>query len=205
MGSIKELITNKQRIVFTGCRSSRKFASIVAHVLQYHHKKFDLLDSGDLINHSGSAPLALIICSEKPNAQGIAEFRTYDHHIGVITEIEFQSDNGYSDEDEYIRQYDLFADTTPKAGLLAYCESDEVASVLCNKERADVAYIPYKAHSHTELNGEKYLVTSHKDKVKAEVKDQDDLKWFGGAKELLKKIGITSDQFYQAIPSYHSA
>ena len=205
MGSLKELLANKQRIVFTGCRHSRKFASIVAHVLHYHGKKFDLVEGGDLINHSKNAPLALIVSSERPSSNGSAEFRSYEHHIGVITEIEFQSENGYADEDEYIRQYDLFADSTPKAGLLTYCELDPVASVLCNKERADVAYIPYKPHTYSEQNGEKFLVNSHKDKIKAEYQHQDDLKWFGGAKELLKKLGITSEQFYQAIPSYRSA
>ena len=205
MVNFRDLITNKQRIVITGCRHAARFASIIAHVLEFNKKKFDLIRDGDVVRSSADAPIALIISSEKLDSNGYAQFRNYSHHVGVITEIELTPESGYADEDEYIRQYDLFADATPKAGLLAYCELDQVASVLCNKERADVAYINYKPHSFIEENGVKYLINSHKDKFKVTLQHPQDLKWFGGAKELLKRLGITSEQFYQAIPTCNPA
>lgn len=202
MTKFKDKIANKQRIIIIGETHGFKFASIVAHVLEFHHKKFDLFLNDEPVKYSEESPLVIIVSGEKSISDGSAEFRNFNHHIGVITEIDFKEGIGYQDEDEYIRQYDLFADSTPKAGLLAYCELDEVASVLCTKERTDVTYIPYKTHIYTEQNGEKYLVNSHKDKIKISLNNPEDLKWVGGAKELLKKIGISSEQFYQAIPSY---
>jgi UDP-N-acetylmuramate: L-alanyl-gamma-D-glutamyl-meso-diaminopimelate ligase len=202
MADLISQLAGKQRVLFTGRRHGATFASIVAHVLKFNNRKFDLIMEGDIVEFTPETPLSLIVSSEKKGIDGIAEFRKYDHHIGVITEIEFEGGNNWQDEDEYIRQYDLFADATPKAGLLAYCELDPVASVLCNKERADVTYLPYKPHSFIETDGLKYLINSHKDKIQVNFKEKDSLKWFGGAKELVKKLGITSEQFYQAIPSF---
>lgn len=202
MENIRKDIANKQRIVITGCRQVSFFASILAHVLKFHGKKFDWIQQGEPVVLSGDAPIAIILSSENKDDKGVASFRNYEHHIGVITEIEHTLENGYLDEDDYIRQYDLFADATPKAGFLAYSESDQVASVLCNKERADVSYIAYKAHASVEESGVKYLINSHKDKFKVTLNSTQDLKWFGGAKELLKRLGISSEQFYQAIPTF---
>ena len=202
MATLNSQLAGKQRVLFTGHRHGASFASIVAHILKFNNRKFDLIVEGEVVRFDPDAPVSLIICSEKRGTDGTAEFRKYDHHIGVISEIEFEEGNGWQDEDDYIRQYDLFADATPKAGLLAYCELDPVASVLCNKERADVTYIPYKPHSFIEDNGVNYLINSHKDNIQVSFKDKDSHKWFGGAKELVKKLGITSEQFYQSIPSY---
>lgn len=202
MADLNSQLAGKQRVLFTGRRHGATFASIVAHVLKFNNRKYDLVLEGDVVEFSPEAPVSLIISAEKKGTDGLAEFRKYDHHIGVITEIEFEEGNSWQDEDEYIRQYDLFADATPKAGLLAYCELDPVASVLCNKERPDVTYIPYKPHSFLEANGIKYLINSHKDKFQVNLKEKDSLRWFGGAKELVKKLGITPDQFYQSIPSF---
>ncbi|MFZ9982505.1 MAG: hypothetical protein ACO3FI_10800 [Cyclobacteriaceae bacterium] len=202
MANLNSQLAGKQRVLFTGRSHGATFASIVAHVLRFHNREFDLISEGQVLQFAADSPLSLIISSEKKGNDGIAEFRKYDHHIGVITEIEFEAGNSWQDEDDYIRQYDLFADATPKAGLLAYCEMDPVASVLCNKERADVTYISYKPHSFIESNGVKYLINSHKDKIQVNFSDKDLLKWFGGAIELVKKLGITSEQFYQSISSY---
>lgn len=205
MKSPKDLISNKQRIVITGCRQASRFASIIAQILEFNNRRFDVIHENEIVKYSADAPIALIVSSEKRDANGLANFRTYEHHIGVITEIEYSPGSDYNDEDDYIRQYDLFADATPKAGLLAYCEQDPVASVLCNKERPDVGYISYKPHSFVEESGFKYLINSHKDRFMINSTEPSDLKWFGGAKELLKRLGITSDQFYKAISSCNPA
>ena len=155
-----------------------------------------------LVRSQQDAAVVLIIAPDRAGADGQAAFLKYGHHFGVITGIRFSNQPGFLSEDEYIRQYDQFADATPKGGLLAFCEQDPIASVLCNKERADVLYVPYKSHPHIDENGDNYLITSHKDKLKVNLENRNDWQWVGGAKEVLKKIGITSEQFYQSIPGF---
>lgn len=195
-------VTDKQRVVITGSEGSSLVASIMRHVLATYKKPFDSFENGDLKQQPGSA-LALIVASEHiGNGNPIPDFRKFHHHIGVICNVHFKNDSGFPSEDEYIRQYDLFADATPKGGLLAYCEQDPIASVLCNKERADVAYVPFKTHPHVLEGAKTFLISSNKEKLPIQVDNPHALQYVGGAKEVLKKIGISSEQFYQAIVSF---
>jgi UDP-N-acetylmuramate: L-alanyl-gamma-D-glutamyl-meso-diaminopimelate ligase len=195
-------IIDKQRVVITGSEGSALVSAIMRHVLRAYKKPFDSFENG-VFNAQPGAALALIVASEGIGGSNpIPDFRKFHHHMGVICSIRHKSENGFGSEDEYIRQYDSFADATPKGGLLAYCEQDPIASVLCNKERADVAYVPFKAHPHVQEGGKTFLISSNKEKLAVNISGNHALQYVGGAKEVLKKIGISSEQFYHAIVSY---
>jgi UDP-N-acetylmuramate: L-alanyl-gamma-D-glutamyl-meso-diaminopimelate ligase len=195
-------ILNKQRIVIAGSEGTKLVTSIMRHVLAAYKKPFDIFENGQFHQQAGAA-LAIITAHETiGNGNPIPDFRKFQHHIGVICNIHHTKGNGFASEDEYIRQYDLFADATPKGGLLAYCEQDPIASVLCNKERPDVAYVPFKTHPHVQEGIKTFLISSNKEKLPITIAGQHALQYVGGAKEVLKKIGISSEQFYQAIVSF---
>ena len=202
MTKLEEQLTDKQRIVFAGTTGCSLLAEITAHVLRHLGRKFEFIKGGEIIHQDSDAAIALIDAGEEKSSDGTPLFLKFQHHFGVISGINYDKANGFGTEDEYIRLYDQFADATPKGGMLAYSEHDPVAGVLCNKERADVAYVPFKSPQHVEENGFNYLITSHKDRIKIHLKTKLDLPYYSGAKEILKKLGITSDQFYQVITQY---
>ena len=195
-------IADKQRIVIAGSEGTGLLSSIMRHILNFHKKPFDYFEKGQYNGMEG-ASIALIVASEALGKYNpIPDFRKFYHHIGVICNIRHTPENRFSSEDEYIRQYDLFADATPKGGILAYCEQDPIATVLCNKERPDVAYVPFKTHPHTSIDGRQFLLSSNKEKMPFNISENHNLQYVGGAKEVLKRTGISSDQFYQGIVSF---
>jgi UDP-N-acetylmuramate: L-alanyl-gamma-D-glutamyl-meso-diaminopimelate ligase len=129
------------------------------------------------------------------------QFIKYKHHIGVLAEIRKDPGNTMS-ENDFIRQFDLFADATPRAGTLIYWELDKIASVICNKERPDVQYVTYKTHPATSEGGKDYLVNQRKERIPVSSSGKQSLLQMSAALEALKKVGITQEQFYKAIPSY---
>ena len=203
MAGTSEPPADKQRIVFAGSEGGELIAAICAHVLGFLKRPFDFVIGGEPVRQHQDAPMALIVASESIHREGQPDFLTYHHHIGVIAAIQFQEGKGFSSEDAYIRQYDQFADATPKGGLLVYSELDPVASVLCNKERPDVAYVPFKSHPHAEENGQHFLTDNHHGRIPVKLRSRHDLPYFSAARELLKKLGVTTDMFYQAIPSFN--
>jgi UDP-N-acetylmuramate: L-alanyl-gamma-D-glutamyl-meso-diaminopimelate ligase len=50
--------------------------------------------------------------------------------------------NVFPTEEEYVKQFDNFADNTPKGGVVIYCEQDAIANVIGAKQREDVLAIP---------------------------------------------------------------
>jgi UDP-N-acetylmuramate: L-alanyl-gamma-D-glutamyl-meso-diaminopimelate ligase len=64
-----------------------------------------------------------------------------------------------------------------------------------------VLSVGYKIHSHTSDAGN-HFITSGKDKIPVNIYGSQNFQNISGAKELLKRIGITADQFYKALSSF---
>ena len=79
-----------------------------------------------------------------------------------------------------------------------------MVSVVGNKQRADVTNVPYKAHSHVVENGQEFL-TNGTERIPIKIFGNHNLQNINGAKELLKKIGISTEQFYKAIQTFEGA
>jgi UDP-N-acetylmuramate: L-alanyl-gamma-D-glutamyl-meso-diaminopimelate ligase len=80
-----------------------------------------------------------------------------------------------------------------------------MALMIGKKERPDVLEISYKSHPHvTDSHGQFYL-TSNKEKYPIKVFGSHNYQNISGAREVLKKLGITTEQFYQAISSFEGA
>lgn len=188
---IYEFAKNKQRLVVVGTSGRASIASIIIHVLKSINRQVDYVLSDERANSFSLSDAPLIVidgsASRASAVYHTPQFIRYKHHIGVMAEVEYDP-NGALSENDFIRQFDLFADGTPKGGILIYWEQDKIASVISNKERADVLYVPYKAHP--------------KEKLPSSFSDKKSLLNASAALEALKKVGVSSEQFYKALSTY---
>lgn len=202
---------DKQRIVVAGSHGKTTITGIVVHVLNYFKRSFDYVIGARIkgiennVKLSG-APIIIIegdeyLCSALDRTP---KFLRYQHHIGVISGVAWDHANVFQTEEEYLKQFDLFADQTPKSGILIFCEADTMVGIVGNKQRADVVSVGYKAHSHLAENGKEYLING-KERVPVQIFGTHNLQNISAAKELLKRIGISNEQFYQAISSFEGA
>ncbi len=202
---------DKQRIVVAGSHGKTTITAIVVHVLNYFNRPFDYVIGAKIKGIENqvkltNAPFIIIegdeyLCSA---LDPTPKFLRYQHHIGVISGVAWDHANVFTTEEEYLKQFDRFADQTPKSGILIFCETDTMVGIVGNKQRPDVINIGYKAHTHALENGMEFL-TNGKERIPIKIFGVHNLQNISAAKELLKKIGITNDQFYQAIPSFEGA
>ncbi|MEO1655124.1 MAG: Mur ligase family protein, partial [Bacteroidota bacterium] len=204
---------HKQRIVIAGSHGKSSITAMVMHVLKYNQRDFDYLVGASTpgfsqnIRLSDQAPLIIIEGDEYLSSplDKTPKFLHYHHHIGLISGISWDHMNVYPTFDEYIAPFEQFADASPKAGILIFSQDDSLASVIGAKERQDVNQIPYQAHPHRILDGTTYLIRKNNEKIPLMVFGEHNLKNISGALEVCRKIGITEDQFYQAISSFSGA
>ncbi len=202
---------DKQRIVIAGSHGKTTITSMIIHVLNYWNRSFDFvvgahLDGFDNTVQLSEAPIIVIEGDEylTSTVDKTPKFLKYQHHIGLVSGVAWDHINVFPTIDEYVKQFDLFADATPKAGSLVYCEEDDLATVICGKQRPDVTSIPYQEHPSTIKKGKTYLITDNGE-VPVKVFGKHNMQNFSGAKAVLLKIGITAEQFYEAIPSFKGA
>src|SRR5690606_27617994 len=202
---------DKQRIVIAGSHGKTTITAIIIHVLNYLNRKFDYVIGArvkglDLTVQLSDAPIIIIEGDEYLSSRldPVPKFIRYRHHVGLISGVAWDHANVFPTEEDYVRQFDIFCDQTPKGGILLYCEQDPMAVMIGKKERADVTAVGYKALPHVVEKGVAYL-TYEKERYPIKIFGSHNYLNLGGARELLRRIGVTHEQFYQAITSFEGA
>jgi UDP-N-acetylmuramate: L-alanyl-gamma-D-glutamyl-meso-diaminopimelate ligase len=208
---IYEHSKNKQRIVIAGSHGKTTITAIVIHVLHFLKHKFDYVIGAKISGIENTVKLSdapiIIIEGDEYLASALdptPKFVRYQHHLGLISGISWDHANVFPTEEEYVKQFDLFADQTPKGGILIYCEQDSMALIIAKKERTDVLSIPYRSHPHS-FDGTNVVLTNGKEKHPIKIFGNHNYQNISGAKEILKKIGVTEEQFFEAITSFEGA
>jgi UDP-N-acetylmuramate: L-alanyl-gamma-D-glutamyl-meso-diaminopimelate ligase len=209
---IYEASKNKQRIVIGGSHGKTSLTAIVMHVLQDIGRDFDYMVGAQIKGFAEQVKLTdapiIIIEGDEYTTSPLdlrPKFLHYHHHIATITGIAWDHFNVYPTLEDYVSQFEQFADASPKAGTLIYCEEDNLASmIISEKDRPDVTNIPYKAHDHVVRDGITYLKLPDGE-IKVEIFGNHNMQNLSGAHALLKRIGVTDDQFYKAIVTFKGA
>lgn len=209
---IYERSKDKQRIVIAGSHGKTTITAIIIHVLSSLNRKFDYVIGARVrglkqtVNLT-DAPVIIIEGDEYLSSalDPTPKFLRYQHHIGLISGIAWDHANVFPSEEDYVKQFDLFADQTPKGGILVYCDQDSMALIIGKKERTDVTAVSYKSHPHTTDQHNHFSLTFNKEKYPVLVFGSHNFQNISGAREVLKKIGVTNEQFYKAISTFQGA
>jgi len=208
---IYEQSKNKQRVVIAGSHGKTSITAMIMHVLKYFKREFDYAVGAQLNGFENmvklsNAPLIIIEGDEYLSSpiDPSPKFLKYHHHIGLISGISWDHINVFGTEEEYVKQFEDFADRTPKAGSLAYYENDPMSMMIGKKERDDVVLIPYSTHTHT-IEQNKTFLSVDNESYPLKVFGRHNLQNLNGAKGVLGRIGISANQFYEAIQSFEGA
>lgn len=208
---IYENSNDKQRVVIAGSHGKTTITAMIIHVLHHFKRKFDFVIGAKVKGVTNTvklsdAPVIIIEGDEYLSSplDPTPKFIRYQHHIALISGISWDHYNVFPTENDYVKQFDIFADNTPKAGVLIFCEKDGMTSVIGAKERMDVVTVPYKTHDHVIDKGKVFLVDG-KARFPVKIFGSHNLQNISGAKEVLRKIGISQEQFFEAIQSFEGA
>ena len=207
----------KQRVVIAGSHGKTTITAMILHALKYHNRTFDYW-IGDPVDDfdttvkltsgmNGSAAPIIIIEGDEYASSPIdsrPKFLHYQPHIALVSGIAWDHVNTYPTWDEYVDQFESLAEAMPKAGILIFDESDDMLDVIGQKERADITKIPYVAHPSEIVNGQTQLITKQGRRVPVKVFGEHNMKNIAGAITVCDRIGITEDQFYEAVPTFKS-
>ncbi|MBX2894011.1 MAG: hypothetical protein KF763_01120 [Cyclobacteriaceae bacterium] len=180
--SIYQQSIDKQRVIVTGAQSGL-ITSLVRHVLTTNQRKFDFVADGQLQATLTDAPVLIVEAQHQ-----LADFH---HHILLL-----------SDPTIDLKELDKVADATPKGGLIIYPQVNKELKAIATRERPDVQVIPYDTYKHEKQQGKTILITSTNEKFPIALTTASELACISAARELLKKIGISSGQFYRAVSTF---
>ncbi|MFN3849740.1 MAG: UDP-N-acetylmuramate--L-alanine ligase [Spirosomataceae bacterium] len=209
---IYEQSKDKLRVVIAGSHGKTSITSIILHVLKYHNRKFDylvgaLIEGFDImVGLDDDSPVIIIEGDEYPESKIHlkSKFLFYHPHLVLISGVAWDHFNVFPTFESYVSTFEELADGLPKAGGILYDETDELARIIGEKDRTDVSKLPYKAHPYKVENGKFYLLTKQGE-IPLELFGEHNMKNLNGAMIILDRLGITEEQFYEAIQTFKGA
>jgi UDP-N-acetylmuramate: L-alanyl-gamma-D-glutamyl-meso-diaminopimelate ligase len=210
---IFEQSVDKQRVVIAGSHGKTTITSMVLHVLNINKRVFNYLVGAqiegfeNMVKLSDEAPLIVIEGDEYFTSplDKTPKFMHYQPHIALISGIAWDHYNVFPTWESYVKQFELLADSIPKAGAIVFDQTDDMLDVIGQKERPDVLSLPYEAHPYKIEEGHTFLVTQEQGDVPTLVFGEHNMKNISGAKVVCERLGITDEAFYAAIQSFKGA
>ena len=207
-----EACKNKQRIVIAGSHGKTTITSMIMYVLNKIGKDFDYMVGAkidgfsDQVKITKDAPIVIIEGDEYLTSleDRRPKFLNYWHHIAVVSGIAWDHINVYPEYKDYVHQFELLADMTPRSGKLIYFDGDKTLTDICSTERKDVMSIPYNVHDHKIVNG-KTILLDNGNEYPINVFGEHNITNLNAALLVCLKIGIDKEQFYKAIASFTGA
>jgi len=209
---IYEQSRDKKRVVISGSHGKTTITSMILHVLQYHGLNFDYLvgaqiEGFDLMVKLSNAPIIIIEGDEYLTSplDRRPKFFHYHHDILLMSGIAWDHFNVFPTFENYKKQFEILVNMTPVGGTFIYCQEDENVKELgmgCHPNK--IKLIPYKAHPY-KINGGKTLLTTEAGDVEINIFGEHNLQNLQGALHICISLGLTKDQFYEAIPEFKGA
>lgn len=211
---IYEATKEKTRIVIGGSHGKTTITAMILHVLNYNKIDTDFLVGAQLEGFDTMVRITkdakvTVIEGDEYLASPIdrrPKFHLYKPNIALLSGIAWDHINVFPTFDNYVEQFRIFVDLIEPNGSLVYCVEDKelvkVAEVSGN--RNNIKKLPYSVPPNKIVNGTTYLLVNGKE-IPLSVFGDHNLMNLTGARLVCNQVGISDEQFYNAIQSFKGA
>ena len=203
---------NKKRVVIGGSHGKTTITAMIMHVLKYWGKDFDYLvgsklnDFEVMVRLSPDAPVMIFEGDEYLSSpiDRRPKFHWYHPHVALLSGIAWDHINVFPSYENYLEQFAVFIDLMEKNGTLIYNQEDETLVRLVMQNKKDIKRIPYQIPDFEIKEGVSNVLYG-KTSVPLKVFGRHNLLNLNGARRVCREIGITDEQFFEAISSFKGA
>lgn len=203
---------NKKRVVVAGSHGKTTTTSMIMHVLSYHRQDFDYMVGAQLEGYErmvrlSDAPIIVLEGDEYLSSpiDRRPKFLHYKPHVTIVTGIAWDHINVFPTFDNYVLQFEKLLEDIELGGSLIYYEPDQEMAKIVKKVRTDIQVIPYQAFESELENGQTFLKTTYGERVGLQVFGRHNLANFKAAYHACRMIGLSDEQFLEAIPTFKGA
>ena len=209
---IFEQSKKKKRLVVAGSHGKTTTTSMIMHVLKYHNIEFDYLvgaqlDGFERMVRLSDAPLMVIEGDEYLSSpiDLRPKFLHYKPHVAIITGIAWDHINVFPTFEKYLKQFSLFAQSMSSKGRLFYYENDPHLPKILSSKKVKVKSIAYKAFESEVRKNKTVLITKNGTKVPLKIFGNHNLENLNAAYLACVKVGLSEEQFFEAIQHFSGA
>jgi len=207
---IYEQTKNKKRIVVGGSHGKTTTTAMIMHVLKYHQLQFDYLVGSiiegfdTMVGLNESSTIAVFEGDEYlSSALDLRpKFHLYHPHVGIITGIAWDHINVFPTYENYKEQFSIFMKQLSPDGTLIYCKADKDLEELVAQTTLQSKVIGYDAPQFEVINGETFWQVNADLRIKLQIFGKHNLQNMMAAKYACAEVGITEQQFAEALATF---
>ena len=203
---------SKTRVVIAGSHGKTTITAMILHVLHYHHRDTDYMVGAQLAGFDNMVKLTdenefIVLEGDEYLSSPLDErpkFLHYHPNIALLSGIAWDHINVFPTYELYLSQFDQFIGHIEAGGALIYNESDPEVKELVENHPHQVKKFPYAVPNYEVADGEVWLETPE-EAVPLKIFGQHNLNNLEGARWICNQMGVTDDEFYEAIAEFSGA
>ena len=203
---------NKTRIVIGGSHGKTSITAMILHVLKFANIETDYMVGAQLAGFETMVKITseakfIVLEGDEYLASPVdrrPKFHLYHPHIALLSGIAWDHINVFPTFENYIEQFRIFCNLIEPKGTLAFCSEDAELKKVAEASRADILQKPYSVPPHEIVDGTTYLLRNGK-RIPLLIFGDHNLMNAEGARIVCKAIGVSDDQFDEAIQSFKGA
>ena len=205
---------DKTRVVIGGSHGKTTTTAMILHVLQHCGVEADYMVGAQLEGFEVMVRLietakVMVLEGDEYLTSPIdlrPKFHLYRPHVAIITGIEWDHINVFPTFEIYKDQFAQFINLIEPGGRLIYCNNDpEVRDVALKNQREDITKQPYDVPDHKVVNGVTCLLPEASVPVPLKIFGRHNLLNLTAARYACNALGISDEQFNEAIQSFGGA
>lgn len=204
-----EQTKNKKRIVIAGSHGKTTTTAIIMHVFRVLGIKSDYMVGSQIdgfetmVGLSDEAQIAVFEGDEYLTSalDKRPKFHLYMPDIAVLNGISWDHMNVFPTFENYIDQFKVFVGKISDGGSLIYFDGDAEVKKIALALGNNIKKIPYKVHGYFQ-NKTGFYAATHNRIVPVKIFGEHNMQNLSAAREVCLAIGVSEDDFYEAIKSF---
>jgi len=204
-----EQTKNKKRIVIAGSHGKTTTTAIIMHVFRVLGIKSDFMVGSQIdgfetmVGLSDEAQIAVFEGDEYLTSalDKRPKFHLYMPDIAVLNGISWDHMNVFPTFENYIDQFKIFVGKISDGGSLIYFDGDAEVKKIALASGDNIKKIPYKVHGYFQ-NKTGFYAATHNRIVPVKIFGEHNMQNLSAAREVCLAIGVSEDDFYEAIKTF---
>lgn len=203
---------DKTRVVIAGSHGKTSITAMVLHVLNYHQRNCDYMLGAQLEGFDTMVKLTeenefILLEGDEYLSSPIdlrPKFLHYHPNICLISGIAWDHVNVFPKFEDYLKQFELLIDAIEPGGALVYNALDEELNQLISASTNEIKKFPY-AYPNYDINNGIVSLISEEGAVPLAIFGRHNMNNLEGARWICNQMGISDEEFYEAIPGFKGA
>jgi UDP-N-acetylmuramate: L-alanyl-gamma-D-glutamyl-meso-diaminopimelate ligase len=203
---------NKTRVVIAGSHGKTSITAMILHSLHYHNRDCDYMVGAQLEGFETMVRLTdhnefILLEGDEYLSSPLdarPKFIHYKPNIALLSGIAWDHVNVFPKYEDYKGQFDQLLECIDAGGVIIYNEDDPEVVEVVGRTKNEIKKFPYSLPSYR-VENQRFVLDTMEGDLELKVFGAHNMSNLEGARWICNQMGLTDEEFYEAIEEFEGA